>query len=165
MREHANSEELCELAVKILVMLMDDEEEIIFQIQFYNSGGQEALEQCAASEGTKDLLRSVLNAEMVAKYQDGSMATFSFGTDLHKFMKIKKENLIPQLQASSRVREIVEQEIVKFTESKKEPSLVKKKRLVCVDKFDIVVYGGPNPEDDDVFTHVIVTYPLSKVVS
>ena len=69
------------------------------------------------------------------------------------------------MQASSRVREIVEQEIVKFTESKKEPSLVKKKRLVCVDKFDIVVYGGPNPEDDDVFTHVIVTYPLSKVVS
>ena len=72
-------------------------------------------------------------------------------------------NLIPQLQQSTRTREIVEQEIVSFTASKKEADEVSKKRLVCVDKFDITVYGGPVEKDDNIFTKVIVNYPLARV--
>ena len=89
-------------------------------------------------------------------------ATFTFGIDLNIYMN-QPGNLIPQLQQSTRTREIVEQEIVSFTASKKEADEVSKKRLVCVDKFDITVYGGPVEKDDNIFTKVIVNYPLARV--
>ena len=164
LREHQVSEEICTLACVILESLMDDKDEIRNQVKFYNAKGEEAVAECDASQEAKDSLLGVLQPKKAAKQTDGSDPPRTLGRDVYAYLLDEgNQAKHPKLMHTKRIREIVDQEIVMFTAEGKSADRVKKKRLLCVDRTDITVYGGPDEKDDNIFTKVITTYPLSKV--
>lgn len=135
--------------------------EINNQVKFHKEGGEELVTNLPGTAGG-DVLK-VLKPSKIKKRLDGTDPTFSFGLDIASFFEDEK-NIIPELQSVKSESEIEQQEIVKFSASGKAPDQIKKWRLICVDRNDITVYGGPKETDDNIFTKVIQNYPLSKVL-
>lgn len=51
------------------------------------------------------------------------------------------------------------------TIASQEAKKINKWRLVSLDAFDLTVYGGNDDSSDNVFTKIIINYPLSKIRS
>lgn len=164
LREHSGSVEICDLACGILESMMDDPDEVANQVKFYNSGGEQAVKESAAADSVKESLLGVLISRVDATQADKHDPPRALGQAMYGFLcNADKAATVPDLLESKHEREIVDQEIVRFTAANKNPSLVTKHRLLCVDKTDITLYGGPDEKDDNVFSHIIVNYPISKV--
>jgi hypothetical protein len=164
LREHSDSEDICDLACSILESMMDDPDEVANQMKFYQAKGEEAVKESAATDSVKESILGVLTPHTEAKATEAADPPRALGQDMYTFLTDKANAAtVPGLLKSTHTREIVDQEIVRFTAANKTPDEVKKWRLLCVDKTDITVYGGPDEKDDNVFSHVIVNYPMSKV--
>ena len=171
LREHAQDQEICDLGCSILESMMDDSDEIRNQVKFFESKGIKTVMGCAATASVKGALLEILkpeeslNPEEVAKDP-----TRALGHDAYAFLCDEAKSVtVPhmlKISEKERQREIQDQEIVKFTaNASKAADTVEKIRLICVDKTDISIYGGPDDKDDNVFTDVVVNYPLSKVLN
>lgn len=164
LREHSGSAEICDLACSILESMMDDPDEVANQVRFYNSGGVAAVKESAAADSIKESLLGVLVPQADAAQTVKTDPPRALGQAMHAFLcNADNAATVPVLLGSKHERQIVDQEIVKFTAANKNPDQVTKHRLLCVDKTDITLYGGPDEKDDNVFSHVIINYPISKV--
>jgi hypothetical protein len=164
LREHAGSVEICDLACSILESMMDDPDEVANQVKFYQNDGETAVKESAAADSIKESLLGVLIPQADATQADKCDPPRALGQALYNFLcDADNAATVPDLLDSKHERQIVDQEIVRFTAANKTPSQVTKHRLLCVDKTDITLYGGPDEKDDNVFSHIIVNYPISKV--
>jgi len=132
--------------------------------KFQDFKGGESAAALAAAPAGKDAKVSKMLGEMskLAKAKC-TEPTGALGQCVFKYLTELGGKLPDSVDASSLTRQIKKQEVIKFTAAGKDPSKVSKYRLICLDEFDIVVYGGEDAHSDEQFTKVIKVYPMGKI--
>eukprot|EP01052_Picozoa_sp_SAG31_P016723 SAG31_NODE_1118_length_9816_cov_41.561593_8_plen_1022_part_00 len=156
-KTEAQDETISQVICSILISLLSGD--IGNQVKFTKEGGENVVKGIA---GGDDVLK-ILKPAKIKKRIDGTEPTFSFGLDVAAFFE-DESNVIPELQAVKTENEVLQQEIIRFSAAGKNPEQIKKWRLICVDRNDITIYGGPKETDDNIFTKVIINYPIAKVM-
>ena len=97
--------------------MMDDPDEVANQSKFYASGGEAAVTESAAPDTVKESLLGVLLPQTEVAQTNSADPPRGLGQSMHTFLcNADNAATVPELLVSKHERQIVDQEIVRFTQ-------------------------------------------------